>query len=112
MRGDVSGNKGGDERNESEGKENGLSRCSTDGIGDGVSSSVRTDFELDELVNMGFTFLRGMLSEKEHVGFSVGYKLSRRPGTAGGIAMDNEVPTDDDWENRQHYQPFLTPTSF
>ena len=48
---------------------------------------------------MGSAFLREMLSEKEPVGFSVDHELPRQPGTTGDIAMDNEAPTDNDWEN-------------
>ena len=85
-----------DSENKSEG--NGLSRGSAD-IGGGVLSGVGAGFELDESVNMGSVFLQGMLSEKEPVGFSVGYELLWQHGTAGDIAMDNEAPTDGEWKN-------------
>ena len=90
--GDVSEDESGNERDESEGE---VSRD----IGGGELSSVHTNFELDELINMGSTFLQGMLSEKEPVGFSANYKLPRQPNITGDMAMDNEAPTDDDWEN-------------
>lgn len=65
-------------------------------VGGGVLSGVRTDFGLDELVNMGSTFLPGMLSEKEPVGSFIDYE---QLDAAGDTAVDNEAPTPDDWDN-------------
>ena len=46
--------------------------------------------------NMGSTFLPGMLSEKEPVGFFIDYE---QLDAAGDTAVDNEAPTPDDWDN-------------
>ena len=60
---------------------------------------VRAGFKLDDSVDMGSIFLQGILSEKKPVGFLDDYELPVQRETAGGVATENETPTDDDWGN-------------
>jgi len=62
-----------------------------------MSPDIRPDFELYSMANLGSILLRGMLSEKEPVGFSNNYETPGEPRTAGDA--DNEAPMDDDWKN-------------
>ena len=48
---------------------------------------------------LGSIFLQGMLSEKKLVGFLDDYELPVQRETMGGVATENETPTDDDWGN-------------
>ena len=56
----------------------------------------RPNFKLDGVVDLGFIFLRGVLSEKEHIGFSPDRETPGQPAISGD---DNEAPTGDDWKN-------------
>jgi len=51
---------------------------------------VRPDFGLDEAVNLGSIFLRGMLSKKVPAGLSNSYETPRQPSNGGDV--DNEAP--------------------
>ena len=65
----------------------------------GALSGVRAGFELDDSVDMESIFLQGMLSEKKPVGLLDDCEPPVQRETAGGVAMENEIPTDDDWDN-------------
>ena len=56
--------------------------------------------------------LQGMLSKKQPVGFLVDYELPGQCGTAGDMAMENKMPTDNDWNNLLCYQLLLTTAHF
>ena len=55
---------------------------------------------------------KGCSAEKQPVGFSVDYEFPGQRGAAGDTAMENEMPTDDDWNNLWCYQLLLTTARF